>query len=524
MGIQIQKSCVAAFVLILILPLVSVADRGMLAISANPDITISEGAQRAIIAFNGAEEILILATEASASVEGSVLEFLPLPSAPIVEESSNEVFERAMLLINSHAPTLSPEDGKRNGGEKRGGLPGIDVVSRTTIGPHDVTVVKIESAEHFIQWITDFYSTEGITAEPTKALEMKELVEVYLKRGIFYFVFDSVTIGTEKIGIAPLSYRFATDSLYFPLEISSKTTGDTEIDLFLVTPGVPKKGAFPKGFSVPDYVFPKDIVEAKKAPPAVPISFEIDMSDRVTLSPAVARLIPGWETRARFTVIRYRGPLSSLFGDLVLEKSDFEDPDFEGVMRALDGRRSLSDYSPVGTVNLTTVPGEAPAPFKASASGSTTYYLKGSGFFSVDTVTVPASYTAPAAVDGDPSTPFVLRQAESWWIDLGRSREIDSVDILAAVPIPDRDTSYSYGIKLLASDTGKFAGEQRMVGSGVIESYTKTDLSDDPARRAKAIRLTDRPVNARFFKIEYIPYGAYNDIYLFEVMLWEKEK
>ena len=43
------------------------ADRGMMTISANPDIVLSEGVQRALIAFNGVEEILVLATEASAS-------------------------------------------------------------------------------------------------------------------------------------------------------------------------------------------------------------------------------------------------------------------------------------------------------------------------------------------------------------------------------------------------------------------------------------------------------------------------
>ncbi len=514
------KAAALVSLLCLAAPMASRADRGMFVISADPDITLTEGAQRAVIAFNGNSEILILGTEASATVEGKVLEFLPLPSAPVIEEATSDIFEHVIYLINSRAPKSS-EPGTREGNPARGGLPGIEVVSEASIGPHDVTVVKIESADYFLEWIGDFYKRAGIASGPAKAHAMKDIVDLYLKRGVPYFVFDVVTVKKEKTGIAPLLYRFETGSLYYPLEISSKTAGDTEIDLFLVTPGAPKEGSFPKGFSIPNYVFPTDIFGSEKTSTGVPISFPVSMIERVGILPAFARLIPGWETKTYFTAVRYRGPLSGLFGDFTLDKSDFKDADFDGVKDAIDRRATLSDSAPPGTRDLVTMSGEGAPSLATSASGSETHYL-GREFFSVEKVTFPASYTSDAAVDGDASTPFILRSNESWQVDLGAAREIDTVDILAAVPIPDKDTTYTYGIRLLASDSGRFAGEQKMVGSALIESYTEMDKGDDPTHHETMLRLTERPIRARYLRIEYIPYGAYNDLLLFEVMPWVK--
>jgi len=124
------------------------ADRGMMTISANPDIVLSEGVQRALIAFNGVEEILVLATEASASAPVKVLEFLALPSVPTIREATPEVFDRAMFLVTRHAPAIPDEDRTRNGEGGTANPPGIEVVSKTVIGPHSVSVVKIAKPEH----------------------------------------------------------------------------------------------------------------------------------------------------------------------------------------------------------------------------------------------------------------------------------------------------------------------------------------------------------------------------------------
>ncbi|MEO0185805.1 MAG: DUF2330 domain-containing protein, partial [candidate division WOR-3 bacterium] len=87
------------FFLITILPFaILFADRGL--IPFNPGVTIFEPNQRAIIAWNGEEEILLLSTDLSASDSTMALEILPLPSEPKVKKGDPETFRKAINLIN----------------------------------------------------------------------------------------------------------------------------------------------------------------------------------------------------------------------------------------------------------------------------------------------------------------------------------------------------------------------------------------------------------------------------------------
>ena len=47
---------------------------------------------------------------------------------------------------------------------------------------------------------------------------------------------DSLQAGDRVQSREPVEYRFKSDRLYYPLEISSRETGKTNIDLLLVTP------------------------------------------------------------------------------------------------------------------------------------------------------------------------------------------------------------------------------------------------------------------------------------------------
>ena len=75
------------------------ADRG--AIPFRPEVTIFEPTQRALIAWNGEEEILILSTDLRASRATKVLEVMPFPAEPQVTKGDVGVFRRAVRLINS---------------------------------------------------------------------------------------------------------------------------------------------------------------------------------------------------------------------------------------------------------------------------------------------------------------------------------------------------------------------------------------------------------------------------------------
>ncbi len=74
------------------------ANRGMIPI--NPNAKVFEPNQRAMIAWNGDEQILLLTTDIYASESTMVLEVLPLPSEPEVKEGDTETFSKAIALIN----------------------------------------------------------------------------------------------------------------------------------------------------------------------------------------------------------------------------------------------------------------------------------------------------------------------------------------------------------------------------------------------------------------------------------------
>ena len=87
-----------SFVVLICIHIHLYADRG--SVPFEPHVQIFEPNQRALIAWNGSEEILLLTTDLYASESTKILEVLPLPSEPVVEEGNIEVFRKATELIN----------------------------------------------------------------------------------------------------------------------------------------------------------------------------------------------------------------------------------------------------------------------------------------------------------------------------------------------------------------------------------------------------------------------------------------
>ncbi|GEM_PF-861777 len=494
------------FILLLIFLLYPVpnasADRGSIPITAEIGSSVFEPSQSAVIAWNGVEEILILTTESYTSKGGKTLEFLPLPSKPTaVEEAPEETFDRALKLIVKKAPKIYRGRGTKNGREVKGNTPGVEVVMETIIGPHDITVVRVGDLDDFYNWLTNFFKKEGLPEIPRKAAEFKGIVSSYIDRGINYFVFDVVDTNDSPEGIKPLLYRFSTERLYYPLYISSKISGDTKIKLFLVTPGIPKVKSLPHGFSfenyilpVPDQKEPEKIVEKK-----IPIAFPVSLIERVFLSPPIATLISGFDTKAYFSVVSYDGPLRYLRYDFELSKDDFISSDFESIERSIGERESFAKSAPEGFKNV--IIDHQGGRFKTGGSDD---------------------HTSCASIDGDPETPYTLKIGGSWWIDLGSEMEIDAVEILAAVKVPDIEPSKN-SLYLFSSDTGKFEGEEKRINTSYLESHTTLYSSDNPYRNAKRVRLNEKRFKARYIKITY-PYSeSTSPIYLFEVMVLIKE-
>ena len=269
------------------------ADRGMVPVS---DVSIYGPGQKAIIAWNGEEEILILSTDLYASGDSMVLELLPLPSAPQrIEQADFASFLAIEETIEEHLPPLSWWDRKLAGGE------GIDIVFHQKIGAHDITVVSAGDAAELVSWAQGFLEDMGMEAD-LSSVRLENLVTGYIERGMEFFVFDLVEVTSEPKSIEPIVYQFETDFLYYPLVISSLASGYTEITLFLLTPGAVNLAELPPGLDV-GYSYGRAV------------RFQLDEGELGSIDLEVAELLGGG---AWLTAVKYEGDLEGLESDLIL--------------------------------------------------------------------------------------------------------------------------------------------------------------------------------------------------------------
>ena len=218
--------------LILFMPLVLVlADMG--AIVPVETVSIDEPAQRAIIGFDGFEEVLILQTEIEISKSSRVLRFIPLPSKPEIKPGSNSSFKELKKIISSH--NLKYFMRYKSISSAPGGS-SINIVIRKTIGAHNITVAYFNSFEDFVLFIKKEMHGWKMFYDIENNYDLRDIVNHYLKNNIKYFVFDIVNVDKKSI-IAPVVYKFQTRSLYYPLVATNilKSYGTIELFIFSET-------------------------------------------------------------------------------------------------------------------------------------------------------------------------------------------------------------------------------------------------------------------------------------------------
>lgn len=200
------------------------------------DVQIFEPNQRAMIAWNGLEEILLLSTDMRANKATQVLEVLPLPTEPKVKKGDVETFRRATALINSkiRKPRMAP------GGKAMSRAPGAapppgEVTFHKKIGAHDVSVTHVLNTKGFIDWVENYLKSAGVK-NPHIPEANKKIIGEYLAKGFTWFVFDVVALDEVlKTGEA-IQYTFKTKSLYYPMKITQTAAGHTNVDLLILTP------------------------------------------------------------------------------------------------------------------------------------------------------------------------------------------------------------------------------------------------------------------------------------------------
>lgn len=210
------------------------ADRG--SIPFKQGVEIFEPNQRAMLAWNGEEEILLLSTDLWASESTMVLEVLPLPSEPEVKQGDVEVFARATEIINrkvaarggsTRGHNVPPEFARKE--------PAGEVTFHEKIGSHDISVAHVLDRTGFVAWVGEYFDSAGVE-NVTIPEPLKDVVEEYIGDGFTWFVFDVVSLDEEPKTSEAIQYRFKTDYLYYPLKITRTETGFTDIRLLVLTP------------------------------------------------------------------------------------------------------------------------------------------------------------------------------------------------------------------------------------------------------------------------------------------------
>jgi len=273
----------------------ALADKGAIPINPTP---IYEAGQKAVVAWNGEREILILSVDLNtAGGKTWTLEVLPLPSMPFIEEGSEETFQVLnKYFLTSMVRRFQPAVKAA----------GVEIVFHEQMGPHDVTVAKADSGRELVEWLLDYAASKGLPKPASQGLEKAEkLVEDYVSRGYHYYAIDLVEVSGELKSVSPLVYSFKTPYAYFPLEISTLAKGETSITIFLVTPGKPRIEVFRRVGLKVAFQGPIPLKVLGKADPRLGSLFQPGK--------------PLW-----LTVALYRGDLSKLRGDLTITMESLE--------------------------------------------------------------------------------------------------------------------------------------------------------------------------------------------------------
>lgn len=273
------------------------ADRGL--IPVDPDVSVFEPGQQAIVAWNGREEILILSTNVISSEHTLVVELLPLPSEPQVEAASFSSFEAVQSLVWSDGTSLYYG---KSGNEVRDAS--VEIVFHDQIGAHNITVAHATDATELLDWIENLLEAANVQQSFSFG-DFEPVVKDYMSRGFRYYVLDLVDFLPADRSVDPILYRFDSNFLYYPLVITSPVEGSTEITLFLLTEGKVESDYQPMWKAV--YQFALEGVK--------PIEFVVSKGE---LSKIDLRIAPLFDDMAWLTVLKYEGSQSYITEDLML--------------------------------------------------------------------------------------------------------------------------------------------------------------------------------------------------------------
>ena len=274
------------------------ADGGL--ISLKQGVRMFKPNQRAMIAWNGSKEILLLSTDMRASEAAQVLEVVPLPTEPEVKKGDVETFRRATALINSKI--RRPSAGRHGkAAQQASGRPAGEVTFHKKIGAHDISVAHVLSTDGFIAWVEKYLGSLQVQ-NPVIPPATKKIIDEYLAGKFTWFVFDVISLDEVLSTGEAVEYQFKTKFLYYPMKITQTVEGATTVDLLILTPKLLSR------FSG----IPSSQVDLRHEP--VPISSE----ELRSLNPDMDALL-GHREDMKLRIWRLQGEISSFQQDLIAQ-------------------------------------------------------------------------------------------------------------------------------------------------------------------------------------------------------------
>lgn len=163
---------------------------------------INEPRQRAVLLWNGQEEILFLSTDLSAPYSSPMGEVLALPGEPQVALGSLDVFAHLVEL------------------------PGATHLSRDWLPSEPYGTM----ASSFLvgSWNDPLF-------RPAIASKCFSELDSYQAKGMPWVVVNNINIRTYTQSFPPIEYRFSSRAAFYPLAISAADSGMTQIDLIVIT-------------------------------------------------------------------------------------------------------------------------------------------------------------------------------------------------------------------------------------------------------------------------------------------------
>ena len=213
-------------------------DGGM--IPFTKDVRVYEPSQRAVIAWNGQEEILILSTDTYASTPTKGLEVIPLRTEPAVKKADPGIFAKATRLIESklaerRRPIWPSPSGMAPGGAPLSApSPAGEITLHERIGRHDIAVTHVLDEDGFSAWAEEHLRTQGVDT-PAIPARIRIAIQGYLKKEFTWFVYDVIDLETTVRTNDPIQLCFKSDCVFYPLVITQTENRKVDIQVLLLT-------------------------------------------------------------------------------------------------------------------------------------------------------------------------------------------------------------------------------------------------------------------------------------------------